>query len=37
MAKKDVFDLVKVLVKMHPEGLKTKNMGGNLPIHFMEW
>jgi hypothetical protein len=34
---KGVFALVQVLVTIHPEGIKTKNSIGNLPIHLMPW
>jgi hypothetical protein len=30
-----VFDLVQVLVKMNPEGVRTNNGDGNLPIHLL--
>jgi ankyrin repeat protein len=31
--RKGVFDLVQVLMKLHPEGVKTVNTNGYLPIH----
>jgi ankyrin repeat protein len=30
----DVFELVELLVKMNPEGVRTKNKDGNLPLHL---
>jgi hypothetical protein len=35
VGKKGIFDLVQVIVKMNPEGARTKDNCGDLPIHLL--